>query len=389
MGRLGIGIGVPGTGGANPAVHSASAPEDVEIVISADDPRAASRLNSDGNYYAITFPDDYLGGVDLFADARTGSGKIGSGVDASVNLNIILNIPSTMSIGANTAGTVIAPVSGSGGYVNETFVHTDPSIHLRLDTDEWDSSVFDRLNITVNNYGYAIGGGGSGGYGGWIISSGKTTNYYAGDGGGSGQGLHPDWPSGTMDSYYDRADTDYKAGQPGAGYGYLRSGMLAKGANGTFSSTTAGGVGGTSTDVNTGNPAPAEGASRGESGHHGGTVVYISSNVWSSISGTNVDIYNAGWMFAGAGGGSGDQQSGVANDGGSGGKWPGATQGAATTDGVGETGVQAIVSGLSIYVLGGNPGRILLNASANLSVSNTITNVSANTMYGLDGTWTP
>lgn len=362
-----------------------------DILIEIDASTAATRLNSDGNYYTIIFPDDFINGAsDIFEDARSGVGeKIGTGVDASANLDIIFNVPEGMNIGANVAGNIISPtVSGS-----DNIITTDPSIHLRLDTDEWDSSIFTHLNITINNYGYSIGGGGSGGWGGLLVTSGKSTGRKAGDGAGAGQGLHPDWASDgyTVDDFYDRLDdvsSPVAAGQAGLGFGWTISDAAARAVNGSFSNTTAAGLGGVSADPDIGTTNPAYSSSiRGERGHGGGTVVYISSNVWSSspITGTHVNIYNNGWMFAGAGGGSGP--SGTNTDGGDGGNWPGAVQGHSTQDGVGESATQAISTPTTLT--GGSPGRIIWNVSSNLSISNTITNSSTNTMYGKDGTWAP
>lgn len=368
-------------------------PPDTTIVVDAS--TATSRKNSDGNYYNITFPDDFIGtrgtSDDPFKDVRVGTGPISLPAPGPpyTKLNVILNVPEGMNIGANVAGNIISPtVSGS-----DNIITTDPSIHLRLDTDEWDSSIFTHLNITINNYGYSIGGGGSGGWGGLLVTSGKSVGRKAGDGAGAGQGLHPDWVSDgyTVDDFYDRLDdvsSPVSAGQAGLGFGWTISGAAARAVNGSFSNTTAAGLGGVSADPDIGTTSPAYNQNiRGEKGHQGGTVVYISSNVWSSspVTGTHVNIYNNGWIFAGAGGGS--APSGTSTDGGDGGRWPGAVQGHSTQDGVGESASQAISTPTTLT--GGSPGRIIWNVSSNLSVSNTITNSSTNTMYGKDGTWAP
>ena len=196
-------------------------PPPSDILISIDASAATSRLNSDGNYYTITFPDDYIGGAsDLFASSRSGVGKIGSGVGTSANLDIIFNIPVGMKIGANTVLTGLGP---------------NPCIHFRLDTDEWDSDILSNLNITVNNYGIVVGAGGVGGYGG-LHTSGKVTVYTVSDGGGSGFGLHPAWGTSQPDDYYDPLDVDAGspypypiAGQAGSGYGRWLSGLNAYG----------------------------------------------------------------------------------------------------------------------------------------------------------------
>ena len=352
-------------------------PPDILITIDANDDRAAGRLNSDGNYYTITFPDDYLGGVDLFASARDGSGKIGTGVDASANLDIIFNIPVGMSIGANTSDNII-PLYDGGAYPD--VLYSDPSIHLKLDTDEWDSSILGRLNITVNNYGVIIGAGGSGGWGGMIVTGTKAPfKYFGWEGAGGGQGLHPAWddPPDALGDYYDPADTSPgPAGQGGSGYGRWLTGSQrptgAFAANGESGTMETGGVSGF-----TGRPDATRGAGvRAGRGHWGGTVIYITSDVGSATDGTHLNIYNNGWMSAGAGGGSGSQVTSVSGVGGS---W-----GPGGTNGIGGDGRQ--FSG-PIWNPGGGPGKLIRNDSVNLTVSNTIINSSANAIYGLDGTW--
>jgi hypothetical protein len=361
----------------------AAPPTDVTITINADNDRASGRYNnSDGNYYTITFPDDYLSGEDLFLSARSGSGKIGSGVDASANLDIILNIPVDMRIGANTANNLIPYTTY--GTASDHQIYTDPAIHLKLDTDIWDSSILERLNITVNNYGYIIGSGGSGGYGGYFSVEGKSITYNSGDGGGAGQGLNPDWGTGTSDihKFYDPTYDSgaFGSGQAGAGYGWWRiAGIYGHGANGQFGSIYTAGLGGVSADPQLGIPRPGS-DERGGKGHDGGSVIYITSDVGTPTTGTHLNIYNRGWMFGGGGGGSGVQATNAS--GGKGGGWPGATQGTGT--GVGAGGFHQTATS---PIAGGNPGYIIHDNSTNLTVSNTIINYASNTIYGRDGTW--
>ena len=383
MGRIGIGIGGPGSIGANPAVYSASAPEDVDLVISANDDLRAGRLNSDGNYYNITFPDDYLGGADLFASARSGAGaKIGSGVDASANLNIILNIPDGMDIGANTSGNFGSKTLGGAGAfagakyeirgvwdpaysANPNFggYLSDPSLVINLDTNHWDSSIYSRLNLTVNNHGNTIGAGGSGGYDG--ARSSDPLKWVGGGGGGGGMGLHPDpWPAGTRFESSDNFSSGaWIAGQGGGGWRTgTASGWGSDGVQGTLDGVGTPGLKGAGS---TGQTGPAG------HGHAGGTAIYVQSNVASPTTGTTLTIINGptGRMYGGGGGGGG----GYSDQGGAG---------------------ASMLNGVWTNGQGSNPGQggwwgsILWVGSANLTVSNTITNEnSSHVIIGWDGRW--
>jgi len=389
--KTGINIGMPSTLGASDAAIQASlvspeVPSDVTIVIDANDSRAASRLNSDGTYYTITFPDDYLGGEDLFASARNGSGtKIGTGVDASANLNIIYNIPLGMNIGANVAENIISDQSSSFWGMSWSRSHkvSDPCIYLKLDTNNWSEDILEnsRLNITVNNYGWVIGAGGSGGYGGAIVD-GKSPNltYKAGDGGGGGQGGHPSWGTSIPDYSLDRNDTaPFEAGQGGLGYNADGQHNGGGGANGAQGTAYTGGLHGTSS-----HPDSESGLQQHAGhGHVGGTVIYIDSDTTVSGSRFVLDVYNAGWMSGGAGGGGG----GYSLIGGRGGSF--GVMGKMTEVSSTDTGIGSGTGGRGAF--GGYPGWsgsvIWRNLYTNLSVSNTITNVSGNTIYGWDGSW--
>jgi len=386
--KTGINIGMPSTISALDAAIQASLvspevpPADVTITIQADTDMRGGRLHSDGNYYTITFPDDYLGGSDLFASSRSDvTTKIGTGVDASANLDIIFNIPVDMRIGANT-------VIGSKPYLT-----SNPCIHFRLDTDEWDSGILSHLNITVNNYGIVVGAGGVGGYGG-MHTSGKVTVYNVSDGGGSGFGLHPAWGTTEPDDYYDPLDVDAGspypypiAGQAGAGYGRWLSGLSAYGGSGTHGTLEEPGDPGTSAHGDAAHSPPALAVRPGEGGI-GGTVLYITSNVHGIVTGTHFNIYNEGWMSAGTGGGGGTQSTTSPGEGGSWTtRWTDWVYGNDYALGQGGDGRGGLGGGGSIYVLGGMPGNFINAVSSNLTTTNSINNQSANTIYGGDGIW--
>jgi hypothetical protein len=361
------------------------APEDVTIYIQADTGMHGGRENADGRYYTITFPDDYIGTIgtvtDPFKDVRTTStGPIGL-PDGTSQLNVVLNIPEGMLVGANTSNNIISPVDRKDynpvrwPTSSKILYVTDPSLHIKLNTDQWSETVLAALNIKVNNYGTVIGGGGSGGWGGGENSfSGKGSGIEIkpGGGGGGGQGLHPAWIHGAETEY--EAELVREAGQGGEGYNIGGGGIGGDGVPGTLTSNGAGGL---HSETLSGGATVMGGGH----GHVGGTVIYITSNVYGSVSGTNIDIYNGttGWISGGAGGAGG----GYSLDGGSGGLigYPTPTY---NDVGWGETSQGSGTPGM-----GGPPGRIYWDVSANLVTSNTKTNDSSNTMYGWDGSWAP
>ncbi len=365
------------------------APPPADILISIDASIATSRLNSDGNYYTITFPDDYIGGAsDLFASSRSGVGKIGSGVGASANLDIILNIPVGMRIGANTANNIV-PKTSAG------YVITDPALHFKFNTSHWASDILTRLNITVNNYGVVIGGGGSGGWGGMKFIAGQKGNpdlRPAQGGAGSGQGLHPSHGTITLGDYYDPNDTILPAGQAGSGYRWWSADDVNGNPSASSPNKSANGIHGTAEDGDGAVVAPA-GARQADSGdtimilasyaagkgHYGGSVIYYDSDVATPTTGTHITLYNAGWMRAGCGGGSGSFHDATVKPSGFGGSWARAIYGLASHRGAGSIGYNQAGSPIA----GGFPGQLFEKATGtNLSISNTVTNVSANTIYG-------
>lgn len=370
-------------------------PDVADVTIEIDASTATSRLNSDGNYYTITFPDDFIGtrgtADDPFKDVRIGTGAISKPASTSElaalhgrpspKLNVIINVPEDMKVGANTIGP---------------WLYADPSFHFRLDTDEFDASILSRLNITVNNYGYVIGAGGIGGYGGLLVTSGKSPTYVVSDGGGSGFGLHPSWGTTSIDDFRDPAnETDASlitsgtiAGQAGSGYGWWLTGAArpnAFGANGQHGTLEGHGMPGASAHGNAGKGSHL----RAGGGGTGGSVFYITSNVHGTVHGTSFNVYNKGWISAGTGGGAGSQSSSVGKGAGNGGSW--STQWVDHVSGnpyeLGQGGDGENFLGGGIYAFGGRAGNFILEASANLVVANSINNQSANTIYGRDGKW--
>jgi hypothetical protein len=371
-----------------------SGPPALELIINATDGIIASKENTDGNYYNIIFPDDYIGvrgvfATDPFIDARSGVGAIDWAGNStySSTLNIVFNIPTEMSIGGNTSGNYgRQTVGGAGSFAGAKYELTmnwdsgwisgggaaahgqylsDPSLVINLDTDEWNTTTLGNLNVTINNSGNTIGAGGSGGYGGRYK--------VGGGGGGGGQGLCPVWPGGTSNEFDDNfVSGEMLAGQGGGGY---REGGTGGGIVGIQGTIAGGGGGGNKGGVDAGTGHGAA-FNLPQAGHVGGTVIYVNSDVASPVT-TNINIVNksTGRMYGGGGGGAG----GKSVDGGDGGSMltPGTS---------GETAHDAI-SGVTVQ--GGWQGSILWVDSTNLTVSNTITNEnSTNPIVGWDGSWT-
>jgi hypothetical protein len=349
-----------------------------------------SRKNSDGNYYGIRFPEDYISeglegtSKDPFAGLRTGAGPIDY-TDGPIF--IIFEIPEGMNIGANTSGNygshILGAVgaftgaryelrsvwdsswtgsAGSGAYLS------DPSLIINLNSNLFKSYALHDLHITIVNRGNTIGAGGSGGYG----SRAGIGLKLGGGGGGSGQGLHPTWPGGTSHEWTDNfGNGDWGAGQAGSGYKVGQAGGGASGIQGTINTFGAAGAVGIS-DPGAGGPATPG------VGHSGGSAIYVQCNTYISntsypLLGTNINIINmpTGRMYGGGGGGYG----GHSVAGAAGGSMSNTVQG---TSGGSTSAVQ----------LGGWQGSILWVDSANLAVSNTITNHNSDfTIVGWDGTW--
>ena len=401
----------------------------ITITIDASNLQNATRLNSDGNYYGITFPGDYIGtrGAvdDLLVDARsTTSGAI----DYAGTINIIINIPVGMDIGANTGGNYGTQTYGTHTYWGgakyelrsawDSEWHADlgaafgqflcdPSFVINLDTDEWEQSALEHLNITINNSGTAVGGGGPGGYGGGTSLPGAV-KYFGGGGGGGGTGMHPVWGAGNTIIFQATSST-WGAGKPGnaSEYGnYLgwgTDGVQGKQATTYVSTGAAGGARGSGS---------AQVGGVGRDGHAGGSVFHIKSNVEIATVGTTLNIVNkSGGVIRGGGGGGG---GGYSSEGGSGGLFY-FTGGSPPTEanpagnplsqaefGHGRDGVAEVLAGNTAGnrpdYKGGWPGSVIwIDATTNLTVANTITNENVDgfeggstrnyVVVGWDGTW--
>jgi hypothetical protein len=143
-------------------------------------------------------------------------------------------------------------------------------------------------------------------------------------------------------------------------------------ADGTQGDLDNGGIGG----------IKATGASNdglGSAAHAGGSAIYVKSNVASSVTGTTISIINksTGRMYGGGGGGGG----GFSSAGGDGGDMT--TGGSSNFGPDGDFNTQGAQAGYK----GGWQGNILWVHTANLAITNTITNQSSTAIAGRDGVW--
>ena len=191
----------------------------------------ASRKNSDGNYYTVTFPDDFVHttnsedtldvsdqtGVTVPRDPFVGLRSASAPYQIDTPLNITIEIPQGMSIGTNshavhvkTRDVFSAFLSFHDGFfpeytrdgirrrynnlVNNNRQHcrdasADPCILIDFNTDKVTQQTIQNSIITIENSGNTLGGGGYGGMGG-ILQVAKGVNGLGGGGGGAGMGLH-------------------------------------------------------------------------------------------------------------------------------------------------------------------------------------------------------
>tara|TARA_R110000824_G_scaffold49838_23_gene139725 strand:+ start:4324 stop:5349 length:1026 start_codon:yes stop_codon:yes gene_type:complete len=270
------------------------------------DMQTASRLNADGNYYNIIFPEDFyvsgdVGPLPTSTDPfiRDLDGKI------SAHYDIELDVPAGQAIG------------------NAFFAYglTFPSLRIRLITNFWTPDALRHLRITINNYGVICGSGGWGG------TAGRINKDVSGGGGGGGRGLHP-VPSGHPKTYGSAGTTYIGAGGKYGVMGGAPQG--ASGAKGTFASAGAGGAGEDDADE--------AGVNRNaEAGRAGGSPFW-----YDFIDGLKhieqpevvVKNYVGGQIYGGGGGGGGSTSAGGA--GGAGGTF--GTSGTAGTEANGGAG---------------------------------------------------
>jgi hypothetical protein len=386
----------------------------------ADQSPLYGRKNSDGNWYTITFPDDFVTDIgktgelagstttdriykDPFTEIRNngGEGQIDLGSNSVYSsLDVTIKIPVGMDIGANSALTYVSSTDIMAGLAasprhqgfNSTYgsvfqlniAATDPCILLDLNTNKVTTNTLQNLTITIDNSANCIGAGGSGGFGGLEGTGGKGTD--AGGGGGGGQGIHGTIPAGVLFSSNTNAPLvnqldarpagmaglsgSYDPGNDVAGGG---SGPAANGVAGSATAAGAGGAGGTADQKRA-----TEGVLYPSSGNWGGSVVYLRSNTYTNATGTTVNIINrsTGFMFGGGGGGGGAGQYTEAGQAGGAGGALGESGSDSTRTGGGNAGG-----------LGSPAGAILLWNTANVTPSNSVTNHSSTSMKGMDGTF--
>tara|TARA_S200002703_G_scaffold34481_1_gene29868 strand:- start:13681 stop:15087 length:1407 start_codon:yes stop_codon:yes gene_type:complete len=196
----------------------------------------ASRKNSDGNYYTVTFPDDFVHttnsedtldvsdqtGVTVPRDPFVGLRSASAPYQIDTPLDITIEIPEGMSIGTNTHVTHVKARdvfsawdndhSGLDAIRNSSISYeshsvadrhhyreacADPCILIDFNTDKVTQQTIGSSTITIENSGNTLGGGGFGGMGGIQFKL-KGNNGEGGGGGGAGMGLHQAIPS---DSY--------------------------------------------------------------------------------------------------------------------------------------------------------------------------------------------
>lgn len=300
------------------------------------------RKNADGNYYTITFPDDFVGEVNSGEEVngipkdpfhRYRSSVSPYPIDIPQGLNVTIQIPPGMQLGANTHRVHVGSgvvAGGFGNYPHNSETHqgavgvvpgvnlnswgfmfdaaSDPCILIDLYTHPgpWSEGsakvtrgTIENLNITIENYGNTIGCGGIGGQGG----SRKKTELRSGAGGGGGAGIHMNvaatfsdvndysalWSSKDeggigIGSASQRQVANSLVDSPPAGVGgrggsyhpeiTTRTGTTANGTQGDAKLGTPGigGPGSADNDLNTGGDiSPSRGS-------WGGSVVYIRCN---------------------------------------------------------------------------------------------------------------
>ena len=168
----------------------------------------AGRRATDGKYYTVVFPDDFVGtkftATDPFRSHRDKAGRIDE------PLMITLNIPSGVILSGNSfhnhiqatdlsprnqflqQGTkYFGPPDSAGRRTTEIFAANDPCIKLNLHTGEITDQALAQMLIRIENNGTMVGAGGWGSYGQMNIADNKDDDEYPGGGGGGGAGHHP------------------------------------------------------------------------------------------------------------------------------------------------------------------------------------------------------
>lgn len=432
-----------------------------------------NRKNADGNYYTITFPDDFVSEINVNETLATIPG--GSTVDGTstgkvakdpfygyradtapyqidTRLNVTIQIPPGMNVGTNSFAQFMSPFDMKSVYSDTSRNHklhsdgtnmssvqnnlrgfsADPCILINYGSHKVSTTTLQNSTLTIENSGNTIGGGGYGGFGG-IVQSGKGVNKRGGGGGGGGMGIHQEITPGSVDpqsgqgsensllstgnvfytyatdvpmldpstwpehaSYSGRASQGASTPRPGQGglafwFWHGRSGGTISGAaNGEFSNSTYRGAGGAGSAGSTGmqnhKPSSAraftvtEAAGGNIRGGAGGNVIQFKSNASGTFTGSSIHVVNksTGHMRGGAGGGGGGSEGGAGGQGGS--FYDSGSYNTGRADG--QDGLYATTRNQ----WGGFEGQIILNASANVTVSNTFSNERSdnNWMQGRD-----
>lgn len=220
----------------------------------------ASRKNSDGNYYTVTFPDDFVhttnsedtldvsdqAGVTVPRDPFVGLRSASAPYQINTPLDVTIEIPQGMSIGTNSHSVHVKPRDVFSAWENnhsglaaqrDTYNYNSPSFpranehHVReacvdpcilidFNTDKVTDSTIQNSTITIENSGNTLGGGGYGGMGG-VLAVVKGVNGLGGGGGGAGMGLHQSVSPGNFptspseQSYYQFSNVATTVGDSG------------------------------------------------------------------------------------------------------------------------------------------------------------------------------
>ena len=201
---------------------------------------AKNRKNADGNFYTITFPDDFVhtindsgtisvadqaGSVTIPKDPFLGyrSSTAPYQIDAEVKATI--QVPYGMSIGSNSHarhvhpsqvllsmsqddffpyladGTALSSVNEYWSLLFFVPASSDPCFLFDFDSTKVTPLTLITSSITIENSGNTIGGGGHGGKGSYTKQSGKYATNRGLPGGGGGMGLHQEYsPSSEIDT---------------------------------------------------------------------------------------------------------------------------------------------------------------------------------------------
>lgn len=196
---------------------------------------ASRRRNADGNFYTITFPDDFVhtindtgtisvadqaGSVTIPKDPFAGYRSASSPYQIDAAVEVTIEIPNGMSIGSNSharhvdpnqvklawsdeenhTGFNPDPADSEGAKDKATFylqASADPCFFFDFDSPKVTEATLTTSAINIENSGNTIGGGGFGGRGNYTVQSGKGASQKAGGGGGGGLGLHQTYSSTT------------------------------------------------------------------------------------------------------------------------------------------------------------------------------------------------